>query len=343
MLNLHKLQVFVTVARVKSFTRAAEELLLTQSAVSQHIQGLEAQLGARLFERSHRGVRLTRAGEVLLDYAQRILQLIAEAEEAVAATAEPSASVLRIGGTPIAAGCLLPGWIRAFRRTHPRQRVSLHTAPTDQVVADLLQDRLDLGFVEGHWTPIPELDHLPLHNSELHLVVGPDHPWWGREQISIRELDRQLFIAFSPRSPARAWEDELFQRFQVTPMVIGEFDDPEAIKRAVMEGMEAAILPCCVVQHEVEAGRLHRIPFREQPLRHPIRLLRRRGRPLSRPAQAFIRSLLPQFPQLAQWDESPQGTAPATESRRSPHGAFWPEPAEHPTSPVTHQTSPGQP
>ncbi len=343
MLNLHKLQVFVTVARVKSFTRAAEELLLTQSAVSQHIQGLEAQLGTRLFERSHRGVRLTRAGEVLLEYAQRILQLIAEAEEAVAATSERSASILRIGGTPIAAGCLLPGWIRTFRQAHPRQRVSLHTASTDQVVADLLQDRLDLGFVEGDWTPIPELDHLPLHNSELHLVVGPDHPWWGREQISIRELDHQLFIAFAPRSPVRGWEDELFQRFQVSPMVIAEFDDPEAIKRAVMEGMEAAILPCCVVQHEVEAGRLHRIPFQEQPLRHPIRLLRRRDRPLSRPAQAFIRSLIPQFPQLAQWDGSPQGMALAEEPRRRSGREPWPEPAECPTPPAPPRAHPGQP
>ncbi|GEM_PF-41812 len=343
MMNLHKLQVFVTVARVESFTRAAEELLLTQSAVSQHVQGLEAQLGARLFERSHRGVRLTRAGEVLLDYAQRILQLIAEAEEAVAATAETSTSVLRIGGTPLAAGCLLPGWIRTFRRTHPRQRVSLHTAPTDQVVADLLQDRLDLGFVEGDWAPIPELDHLPLHNSELHLVVGPDHPWWGREQISVRELDRQLFIAFSPRSPARAWEDALFQRFQVAPMVIGEFDDPEAIKRAVMEGMEAAILPCCVVQHEVEAGRLHRIPFREQPLRHPIRLLRRRGRPLSRPAQAFVRSLVAQFPQLAQWDRPSTEAAPAGEPRVHPAQGTRPGPAAYSTPAAPPQIPPGQP
>lgn len=300
MLNLYKLQVFATVARTGSFTRAAEELLLTQSAVSQHIQGLEAQLGTQLFERSRRGVSLTPAGKTLLEYTQRILRLVAEAEEAVAAVSDSHQQTLRIGATPIAAGYLLPVWIRAFRSHHPQQRVSLQTATAEDIVADLRQERLDLGFVEGEWTPTPELGHVPLRNTELHVVVGPEHPWWGRREISIQELDHQLFIAYSERSPARAWEDELFRRFGVAPLVIAEFDDAEAIKRAVMEGMEATILPCCVVQHEIEAGRLHLLAIKEQPLQRPIELLYRKDRPLPRVAQEFIRSLTKQFPQLAE-------------------------------------------
>lgn len=298
MLNLHKLNVFSTVAETGSFSKAAEHLYLTQSAVSQHIRDLETQLGTELFVRKRTGVELTPAGEILLDYTKQILWLMAAAENAVTDVANLRQGHLRLGATSTAAVYLLPTWIRQFRQKYQSLRVSLQTDTTPDVIEGLLAGKLDLGFVEGKWEQSPHLHHVPLQDSELYVVVGPNHPWREQERLSIQSLDKQLFIAYSPQNPARTWEDELFARYAVAPMIVSEFDEPEAIKRAVMEGMEAAILPCCVVRQEVEEGRIHLLTMEEQPLKRPIELVWNADRPLKPTERAFLKTLSDQFPQL---------------------------------------------
>ncbi|MEZ4831651.1 MAG: LysR substrate-binding domain-containing protein [Caldilineaceae bacterium] len=203
MLNLHKLNIFATIAETGSFTAAADQLYLTQSAVSQHVRDLEAQLGTELFVRGRGGATLTPAGETLLDYVKRVLWLLAEAESAVTDVTHLGEGQLNLGATSTAAVYLLPQWVRNFRRQYPSLRVSLQTESADAIAQALLADQIDLGFVEGEWAPTPRLHHLPLQDSELHVVVGGDHPWRRRESLSVRELDKQLFITYSPRNPAR--------------------------------------------------------------------------------------------------------------------------------------------
>ncbi|MBI1296654.1 LysR family transcriptional regulator [bacterium] len=298
MLNLHKLNIFATIAEAGSFTAAAEQLYLTQSAVSQHVRDLEAQLGTELFVRGRSGATLTPAGETLLGYVERVLWLLAEAESAVTDVTHLSEGQLHLGATSTAAVYLLPQWVRNFRRDYPSLRVSLQTESADAIVQALLADQIDLGFVEGAWPETQRLHHLPLQDSELRVVVGEDHPWRSRDRLSVRELDKQLFITYSPRNPARTWTDEIFGRYDVSPLIVAEFDDPEAIKRAVMEGMEASILPCCAVRRESDEGRIHLLSIEEQPLRRPIELLWRADRPLKATARAFLSSLVGQYPSL---------------------------------------------
>lgn len=302
MLNLHKLNIFATIAETGSFTAAADQLYLTQSAVSQHVRDLEAQLGTELFVRGRSGATLTPAGETLLGYVQRVLWLLAEAESAVTDVTHLSEGQLHLGATSTAAVYLLPQWVRNFRRDYPSLRVSLQTESADAIAQALLADQIDLGFVEGEWPETPSetqrLHHLPLQDSELHVVVGEDHPWRSRDSLSVRELDKQLFITYSPRNPARTWTDEIFGRYDVSPLIVAEFDDPEAIKHAVMEGMEASILPCCAVRREADEGRIHLLSIEEQPLRRPIELLWRADRPLKATARAFLSSLVGQYPSL---------------------------------------------
>ncbi len=298
MLNLHKLNVFATIADTGSFTAAADQLYLTQSAVSQHIRDLEAQLGTELFVRGRSGATLTDAGETLLDYARRLLWLMAEAESAVTDVAHLSDAQLHLGATSTAAVYLLPQWVRRFRQDYPSLRVALQTEPADAIVQALLADQIDLGFVEGAWGETPRLHHLPLQDSELKIVVGADHPWHSRDELSVSELDKQLFITYSPRNPTRTWTDDLFSRYDVLPLIVAEFDDPEAIKRAIIEGMEASILPCCAVRREADEGRIHLLSIKEQPLRRSIELLWRADRPLKATARAFLSSLNEQYPSL---------------------------------------------
>lgn len=305
MLSVYKLKVFTTVAQAGSFSKAAEQLYLTQSAISQHVQGLEAHLGVQLFQRGRRGVQLTPSGEKLLEYAHQILSLIAAAENEITNVEQVAEGHLHLGATSSAAMYLLPSWIRTFRQRFPALKVSLHTGDAAQLIDDLLGEKLHLAFIEGDWEITPRINHLPLRDSELYVVVAPHHPWHDQESISITDLNRQLFIAYPPKSQARNWMDDLFAQYQVSPLIVAEFDEAEAIKRAVMQGMEAAILPRCVVREECQAGKIHLLAMQEQPLKRPIELLWNAGLPLNPTNRAFLETLTDQFPQLLELTQSP--------------------------------------
>lgn len=298
MLNLYKLEIFNAVAMEGSFSRAARRLLLTQPAVSQHIRDLEESLGNPLFQRGARGVSLTSAGEVLLDYTRCILRMVAEAESAIAALSQTPLGPVTIGATPGVGVYLLPGWIRAFRQRYEHLPVTLRTDTTTRVAADLLAGRLNLGFVEGEIDPEPPLQALSLREISLCVVVGKSHSWWERAQVSIGELDGQEFIARTAGSHTRLWTDQLFTRHKVTPRIVAEFDNPEAIKQAVAAGMGIAILPDWTVADGWASGRA--IPLQGIELRRTLKLLWSAGQPIPLGARAFLALLADQFPSLVQ-------------------------------------------
>ena len=157
MLNLNKLEIFAAVVRTGSFSAAAQQLLLTQPAVSQHIQDLEASLGTRLFVRGRRGVTLTPAGERLAEYTRAIFQLVAEAQNAVTDIEQLAGGHLQIGATPGISVYLLPEPIQEFHSRYPKLQVSVQTAITPQIVDDLRLGKLDLGLIEGELDePLPK-------------------------------------------------------------------------------------------------------------------------------------------------------------------------------------------
>lgn len=301
MIGIYQLKVFSTVAKLGNISRAAEQLYLTQSAVSQHIKNLESQLGVELFIRARRGVSLTPAGETLLQYSEKILWLNSAAESAVMDVGKIEEGILRIAATSSAAGYLLPTWIRLFHESFPALKVSSVTDTTNKIIELIKAEQADLGFVEGDLEDLDFISHMMLRDSELHIVVGPHHEWWGKKNISIKDLDQQMFISHSSNNQARQWEDKLFSEYDVTPKIIAEFDEPETIKRAVMEGGEAAILPCCVVRDERDLGKIHLISLDEKVLKRSVNMVWNRKLPLSSVAQAFIDTLRVQFPQLDNW------------------------------------------
>ncbi len=188
MITLHKLKLFVVVYERRSLNQAAHELYMAQSAVSQNIQSLEAALGVRLFERSPRGVQPTEAGDKLYSYARRILQLLAEAEREILFMGEMRS--LSVAATPGISVYLLPDWLQRFQRTQSNLSVSLQTALTVDVVRDVLNERYELGFLEGE---LKELDQPALGKMRVleinYFVPGKaKHPLAARNQISVQEL-----------------------------------------------------------------------------------------------------------------------------------------------------------
>ena len=162
MLTLYKLEIFAQVVQQGSFSSAEERLLITQSAVSQNIQELEASLGAQLFQRGRRGVTLTAPGKKLYDYTRQILTLVAEAENAVTNVEQLASGQVHIGATPGIGVYLLPEWIETFQRRYTKLTVELRTSITPQIIEDLLTQRLDIGFIEGYLDP-PEQPRLGIH------------------------------------------------------------------------------------------------------------------------------------------------------------------------------------
>ncbi len=297
MLNLHKLEVFAEVAQAGSFSGAAQRLLMTQPAVSQHVQDLEASLGTPLFSRGRRGVELTEAGLALLGYTTEIFALLARAEEAVTSVKHLSAGQVRIGATPGAAVYLLPEWVQEFRSQYPKLSVALRTGITTEIVADLRAGLMDMGFIEGELEGVEgDLASIAVQEDEQFVLVGRKHPWWGREEVAVGELDAQTFIMRQRNSQSRVWLETTLAAHSIHPAIGAEFDALESIKRAVALGSCLAVLPEYVVHEEIEQGTLRALTVTGRPLVRTLKLVWSAGRPWTPLARAFIRTLQSRLP-----------------------------------------------
>lgn len=300
MITLHKLKLFMVVYDRGSFNRAAQELYMAQSAVSQHIQSLEADLGTPLFERSARGVRPTQAGELLYDYAGRMLHLLAQAEREIMQLHQGEKRQLTVGTTPGVSVYLLPMWLQQFQLTHPTVNVSLQTVLTVEVVRDVLNGRFDLGFLEGELAELDQeaLGRIRLRDIDYVVVVYPQHPWADQATVSFRDLADRPFINRQPGSRTRRWLDQTLTAHHVHPRNVAELDSPGAIKYAVLNHMGVAILPHYVVEREAERGELHLVHLEGIELKRPLMLVWDRREPFSPIQRAFISLLAQEAPQL---------------------------------------------
>lgn len=302
MITLHKLKLFMVVVDRGSFNAAASELLMAQSAVSQHIQSLEAALGTPLFERSARGVTPTPAGDLLYEYAGRMLRLLAEAEREIMQIDTAQTQSLAVGATPGVNVYLLPGWLGRFQEAYPNISVSQHTALTGEVVRDVLHGRDDLGFLEGELDELddPQLGRMRLRDVEYFVAVSPTHAWAERDAITSDELAAQPLVNRQPNSRARRWLDAKLNAHAIRPRSVTELDSIGAVKYALLSqvGAVAAVLPEYAIRREVERGELHALRLAEVELKRPLLMIWDKRAPFNPRQRAFIGSLAGDAPQL---------------------------------------------
>lgn len=300
MLSLYKLEIFTAVVDTGSFSKAAERLLLTQSAISQHINDLEISLGTRLFDRGPRGVTLTDTGTTLHSYTQQILHLIAEAQNAVTDVSKLKSGQITIGATPGINVYLLPQWINNFRKQFAHLTLSAQTGTTKQLIALLANRQLDLAVIEGEIDTYQQdnLGSVVLEEIELFVIVGEDHPFWDRDSIDIDELSQQAFIARPLSSQTRIWTDSLLNALKIQPNIIAEFDSQEAMKQAIRNGMGITLLPEYAVQNEVDMGVLRALKINNVELVRHIKLIWDNRHIFSPVALAFLKDLSASFPQI---------------------------------------------
>ena len=290
-MDLGSLQVFLTVSRERSFSRAAEKLYRTQPAISISVRKLEEWVGQPLFVRGTGAGTLTEAGALLAEYAERMLNLREEAKRSLEDLAGLRRGRLSLGVNESSIHALLPALAR-FRRKYPKIEIAIHRVYSRDIPREILNYRLDLG-IASYRPSEPSLSAAALLRDALAFVVHPRHKLARHRSVPIRQLGEEVFIAHIVASPYRERVIQLFARHHVTLRMGVELPTIESIKRFVEMGMGVAIVPRMCVQVEVERGQLVEVRIREMHLRRDLFLIFRRDRPLSHPAKAFLRLLRP--------------------------------------------------
>ncbi len=286
-MDLAQLEVFLTVTRERQFSRAAEKLYRTQSAVSQSIHKLEQEIGEPLFDRSSRDGLLTDAGRVLQEYAERLLNLRSDAQEALVELRELHKGKLAIAANEFTALYLLPV-LAEFRRLHPMIKVTVQRALGSHIPDDVLRHTSELGVLT-YDPQEQQLHSIVVYLDELIFVVPPRHPLAGEQQVSIRQLGAESFVAHIVSSPYREKVIEAFKRHKTPLHMDIELPTLQAIKRFVAMGNGVALVPEISVENELARGELVRIPVRELRLHRKLRLIYRKSASLSHAARAFLK------------------------------------------------------
>src|SRR3954462_10315986 len=260
-MELYPLQVFLTVAAEKSFSRAAEKLLRTQPAVSLAVQRLEAELGEKLIDRSAKELLLTDAGRTVLDYARRFESLRQELENSLAELRDNSAGRLVIGANESTTLYLLTH-IGNYRRLYPKVKVQVRRSFSSKIPMELIDGNLELGLISYD----PGDDRListVIYTDSLVFVVSPEHRFADRESVSIAELDMETFIAHNVISPYREVVLREFQRHKVPLNMEVEMPSVETIRRMVQRNEGVAFLPKMCVEQEIRQKTLMEVKVEE--------------------------------------------------------------------------------
>lgn len=290
-MDINQLEVFVTVARERSFSRAADSLGRTQPAVSQAIQRLEQDVGEKLFDRSSKDGTLTPAGEVLLEHAKQMLNLRQVAVDAVHELRDLKAGKVTISANEHTVFYLLPV-IAKFRREYPQIKVEVHRGVASRIPEQITAREVELGVISFE-PDDASLRSMSVLTDELVLIVAPGHRLAGKRNVRIEELRDEDFVAHNAPSPYRRRVVEAFERHKTRLNIVVELPSLEAIKLLVERGDGdsnplVALVPRLSAESEIDAGRLRALRVEDLRLERRLNIVYRKNSELSHAARAFL-------------------------------------------------------
>ncbi len=293
-MELRQLETFEYVARMRSFTKAAEALSLTQPAVTRQIAALEAELHTRLLERMGRRIDLTASGVVLMRYTTEILRLSKEAVRAVADVSSGDTGKLSIGASNTTSTYILPSFLRVFHEAYPGVDLSVHTGASARITEMVLMNEVDIGFVTGV-EKLGDLIEIPLASYTSGVVLYPEHPLAKRsasQGVRAEELAGSRFILMEEGTNLRTHVDKLLSPAGVVEQVAMELDNVEAIKKMIEARLGISLLPLTAVELEAQAGRLVALPLTDVPdSTRTISAIHRKDKYLGKALSVFINML----------------------------------------------------
>lgn len=286
-MTLRHLNIFLTVCDAGNMTAAAEKLHIAQPSVSQAVAELEIYYDTKLFERLGRKLFITHAGQKLLTYARHILNLNKEAEEAMHEIHDKG--VIRVGASVTVGTCILPQLLRKFAAGHAAAKVVSAVNNTKIIEDMILLDQVDLGLVEGR-VHSPGIVVKPFMEDELVLVAAPAHLFAGRGQVEVRELEHKEFLVREEGSGTRELFETVLAERGISWKIAGVYNNAEAIKHAVTEGVAMTVMSKMAVQNEVKRKDLIAVSIEGVNLSRHFSIVHHKNK--------FISPLLNQFMQL---------------------------------------------
>ncbi|HJW43774.1 MAG TPA: LysR family transcriptional regulator [Geothrix sp.] len=278
-MQFRHLETFAMVAATLNVTRAAERLHLAQSSVTEQVQALEQDLGTALFDRSGRKLALTPAGVRLLAYAQELLDLAAEARNAVAKSTRAMGGTLRLGTLETLASGRVPALLAAYSRAHPGVKLVLGTGNSRELRERVKGRAVDAAFVLGPPGEDSDLQEEPVGEERLVLAVPPGHRLEGLGPVRPADLAAEAFLATEPGCVYRQLLDRAFEAAALPPpRIVGEFSSLGTVRFLVEAGSGCALVPFAAVAEAILRGSLVALPW-DGPLRSAqVTLLWRRHR-----------------------------------------------------------------
>lgn len=285
--NLNQLKVFHAVARLQSFTRAAQALYLTQPGISKHIKDLEEYYGTRLFDRIGKKVVLTQAGELLFSHAEDIFRRVERAREEIDDLKGIRSGELRIGASVTIGIYFLPGILEKFKKMYPGTRVTLDIDLNRQVIRQVLDNSSDIGLLGAPATD-DRLIIRPFHKDSLVVIAPGNKAWAKKDSISIDDLPGQTLILSRRGSGTRTIIEERLKAAGVMLKDTMEFGNTEAIKKAVEAELGISIVSQSTVAREVQLGVIKSLPLNGINLERDFYLVYRKDKYISNLIKAFL-------------------------------------------------------
>jgi DNA-binding transcriptional LysR family regulator len=260
---LNSFLVFHEVVKYKSFSRAAEELFVSQPAVSKHITQLEQKIGVGLIRRGSGGFGLTEAGEMLFKHTHKIYSHLLEIENALANLKKDHHGILKIGTTESYSKCLMPKLLSGFQSSFPSIKITLEVGNSEEIEKSLFNYKNDLGLI-GLVKASSKFESVPFLKEELVLIVTPNHPLGKRKAVSLKEIEGYPFIIRAKGSTTRRILFHAFEEFDIHPSLLIEAGSSEFIKQWVSEGKGMSVIVKRLGEDEEKRGMIKAIPLLEK-------------------------------------------------------------------------------
>jgi DNA-binding transcriptional LysR family regulator len=284
-----QLEMFVTVVNESSVCRAAERVGRTQPAVSIALRKLEDEIGAPLFDKTNRqDAKLTQTGEMLYEFALRLLNLRSEALTAIDDLNNLRMGKLRVGANESVSLYLLPTLTSCFQKNYPNVKIEVKCQNSDSLLQDLKERRLDIALL-SHIPEDNEFDATPIMRDELVLITSPQHPLAKRDGVSIKDLCNESFIAEDVASPWRKKFVEAFRKQQTPLNIIVDNAPIETIKKMVEMNLGVGFVPLMCVQEEIERGKLALVNLNDFQQERTLWVVQRKRAVHSFAAKTFMR------------------------------------------------------
>ena len=288
-MDIHRLEVFCKVVELKSFTKAAEAVFLSQPTVSEHLRSLEEMLEERLVDRLGREALPTQAGQILYKYAKKIIRLRLETMQAMASYRGEMAGHLCLGASTIPGAYILPQRIGGFKKLHPAIQITLSIGNSRTVADGVLAGDTEFGVVGARWSD-PALNWLEILDDELVLAVYPSHPFAKEKAVEPARLLNEPMIIRERDSGTRRVVTQLLEKHldQSRLQIVAEMGSTEAVRQGVKAEVGIAILSRRAVAEDIDRGSLVAVPLSNLRLSRPFYLITRKNRQPSPICSTFL-------------------------------------------------------